>query len=62
MDFQELHNIADMLLGCKNRMFLTHDEIELAQMYISLSLYADQLYQGHLKRVRMEKLEHSPLV
>ena len=55
MDLNELRFIADMLLGCKNRMFLTDSEEELIRLYAFLSMYASQLYTGHLARVRKEE-------
>lgn len=45
-------NEADMLEGCKNRMCITDDENELSRLYISLNLYAANLYQMNLNRIR----------
>lgn len=55
----ELHkkilNEADMLNGCKNRMCITDDEGELSQLYISLNLYASNLFQMNLRRIRCKQ-------
>lgn len=49
---QQIQNEIDMLVGCKNRMCITDDEMELAEMYTGLILYAANLYRMNLKRIR----------
>lgn len=52
---RKIQNESDMLIGCRNRMCVTDDENELAQLYISLNLYAANLYRMNLKRLHNEQ-------
>ena len=47
-----IYNKADMLEGCKNRMCVTDDEKELSRLYVGLNLYAADLFNMNLKRIR----------
>lgn len=51
----QIYNEADMLEGCKNRMCITDDENELSRLYVSLNLYAANLFQMNLKRIRYDQ-------
>lgn len=51
---KQICNEADMLEGCKNRMCVTDDEKELSRLYVSLNLYAANLFQMNLKRIRSQ--------
>ena len=52
-DFRNrIYNEANMLEGCKNRMCVTYDEDELSRLYVSLNLYAANLYTMNLRRIR----------
>ena len=48
---KEIRNKVDMLKGCKNRMCITDDREELARLYMSLTLYAADLYRLNHERL-----------
>lgn len=48
---KEIRNKTDMLVGCKNRMCITDDREELAKLYMSLTLYAADLYRLNYDRL-----------
>lgn len=50
-DYQEASNDYDMLKGCVNRMFVTHDKKEVEEMYESAICFL-----GRIKRYGMERL------
>lgn len=52
---KQVYNEANMIEGCKNRMCVTDDESELSQLYVSLNLYAANLFRMNLKRIRCDQ-------
>ena len=47
---QELYNMSDMLIGCKNRIFVSDDVKEIAYMYYSAIHYLSIIYKENLDR------------
>ena len=50
MTIQELYNISDMLIGCKNRIFVSDDPKEIAYLYHSAIHYLSVIYKENLDR------------
>lgn len=42
---------SDLLVGCRNRMCVTDDEKELAQLYFGLTFHAINLYRLNIRRI-----------
>lgn len=47
---QELHNVSDLLIGCKNRIFVSDDPKEIAYLYYSANRYLSTIYKENLDR------------
>ena len=52
---QHAHNESDMLKGCMNRMFVTHDPEELMRMYQSAIRRIDIIRQYNTARLAKEE-------
>ena len=52
---QQAKNTVDLLEGCVNRFFVTHDLEELKRLYPIASLYLIKLYFYHLSRLESEQ-------
>ena len=54
---QEAHNEFDMLKGCINRSFVTHDVEELDRVTLAAYRYLNRLYDYNRRRIADEPIE-----
>lgn len=52
---KKIHNMSDMLIGCRNRMCVTDDYDELFRMFAFLILYANDLYRLNKQRLALRQ-------
>lgn len=50
MTRQELYNMSELLIGCKNRIFISDDPKEIAYLYYSANRYLSTIYKENLDR------------